>query len=272
MRGRGHGPAPRGRAVSSVGRAPRLHLGCREFEPLTAHHSLSLRAGGPALQNTAPQNPALQDMALQNKVTPFGDIVAIRARCDLMGNRGILHDADKTLRPARWKHKHWVTCRLSFGGRKREVMALGKYTELFFLDEAVALAAGHRPCGECRHADLKRFLMCWRNAHGGELPRSGDIDRILHKARVHSRSREQIRYMAPIDDLPNGSFVRAYDGDTALLVCSGSLLPYSPGGYGKPRPRPSNIEVEVLTPRPTVETLKAGYVPVLHASAGANNG
>ena len=204
-------------------------------------------------------------MPLQNRVTPLGEIIATSARGTLMGNRGILHGDDQTLGAARWRHQNWVTCALSFGGRKRTLMAPGKYTELFFLDEAVALAAGHRPCGECRHDDFRRFVGCWYDAHGGDAaPRAGEIDRGLHRARVHSRSREQIRFSAPLDAMPDGSFVRIGPDQTPWLVRADRLFPYAPEGYGRSRQRPLGIEVEVLTPRPTVAVLQAGYVPRLH--------
>ena len=106
----------------------------------------------------SPPEPEGAKMPLQNRVTPGGEIIADPARGTLMGNRGILHDAGQRLGVARWRHPHWIYCRLSFKGRRRAVMAPGRYTELFFLDEASALAAGHRPCYECRREDFLRFL------------------------------------------------------------------------------------------------------------------
>lgn len=203
-------------------------------------------------------------MPLQNRVTPLGEIIATSARGTLMGNRGILHGDDQTLGAARWRHQNWVTCELSFGGRKRPLMAPGKYTELFFLDEAVALAAGHRPCGECRHGDLKRFTGCWHDAHGGAVPRAGEIDRGLHRARVRSRSRRQIRFAAPLDTLPDGSFIRIDGDETPWLVWRGRLFAYAPEGYGQSRQKPEGIAVGVLTPRPAIAALQAGYVPRIH--------
>jgi len=118
-------------------------------------------------------------VALQNRVTPFGEIVATPARGLSMGNRGILHDDRRRLGRRRWTHKAWICCVTEFRGRRRQVMAPGRYTELFFLDEAVALAAGHRPCFECRRAAANAFAACW----GGE-PRAPDMDRVLHAERL----------------------------------------------------------------------------------------
>ncbi|MGB8623555.1 MAG: hypothetical protein WCD16_12105, partial [Paracoccaceae bacterium] len=105
-------------------------------------------------------------MPLQNRVLPTGEIVVHPARADFMGNRGILHGGNRQLGTARWRHKTWITCLLSFKGRKRVPMTPGRYTELFFLDEAVALAAGHRPCAECRRADFLRYRDAWQAATG----------------------------------------------------------------------------------------------------------
>ena len=127
-------------------------------------------------------------MPLQNRVTPAGEIIADPARGTLMGNRGILHDAQQRLGAARWRHRHWIYCRLAFKGRWREVMAPSRYTELFFLDEATALAAGHRPCCECQREDFRRFQAAWQQAFG-HAASAGAIDRALHEARVEPRSR-----------------------------------------------------------------------------------
>ncbi len=203
----------------------------------------------------------------QNRVTPTGEIIATPARGTLMGNRGILHDGEGRLGRARWRGYLWICCLTAFKGRRRPLMAPGTYTELFFLDEAVALAAGHRPCGECRRADLDRFMDFWQRAHGGPRLRAAEIDRLLHAARVDARTRAQKRYHAGLDDLPTGTFVRRVGDDRAWLVLDGALLPYAPEGYGAAVPRPSGITVEVLTPRPTVMTLAAGYRPLFHPSA-----
>jgi hypothetical protein len=205
---------------------------------------------------------------LQNRVTPTSEIIADAARGTLMGNRGILHDAGRRLDPARWRHPHWICCRLSFKGRKRRVMTPGRYTELFFLDEATALAAGHRPCFECRREAFRAFQAAWRRAFGARSEASARvIDRALHAARVEPRSRRQIRLEAALDDLPDGAFaLLADDRSTPLLVQGAHLLPWHPSGYGPPRLRPVATACLALTPRPTIAVLKAGYMPALHPS------
>jgi len=197
-------------------------------------------------------------MTLQNRVTPDGEIIADPARGTLMGNRGILHDARQRLGAARWRHPHWIFCRLAFKGRRREVMTPRRYTELFFLDAATALAAGHRPCCECRREDFRSFQAAWRRAFG-QGASAGVIDRALHQARVEPRSRRQIRFEAPLDDLPDGAFVLLRDVPSPPLLVQGDrLLPWRPGGYGPPRGRRPG-PVIVLTPAPTVAVLRAGY-------------
>jgi hypothetical protein len=207
-------------------------------------------------------------MPLQNSVTPMGDIVADAARGTLMGNRGILHDASRRLGTARWRHRSWICCRLRFKDRRREVMAPGRYTELFFLDEATALAAGHRPCCECRRDDFRAFQAAWRHAVDTPDASAPAIDRVLHKARVDPRTRRQARFEAALDDLPDGAFVLLPDDPSSPILSLGErLLPWRPAGYGAPRPRPPGIRCLVLTPRPTVAVLRAGYAPALHPTA-----
>jgi hypothetical protein len=195
----------------------------------------------------------------QNRVLPTGEIVARPFRGLFMGNRGILHDGAGRLGVSRWKHPHWVCCVLQFKNRHRQVMTPNHYTELFFLDEAVALAAGHRPCAECRRADFNAF----RAALGPDLSAPG-IDAALHPARVESHSRRQIRHDAPLDRLPDGTFI-LQDG-TAHLVSGAFILPLARSGYGPARPRPRGT-VTVLTPKPNLKALQNGYRPVLHPSA-----
>jgi hypothetical protein len=207
-------------------------------------------------------------MPLQNRVTPMGDIIADVARGTLMGNRGILHDASRRLGMARWRHRSWICCRLSFKDRRREVMAPGRYTELFFLDEATALASGHRPCCQCRRDEFRAFQAAWRRVAGTPNASAGAIDRVLHEARVDSRTRRQIRFEAPLDDLPDGAFVLLPGGvSSPLLVLGHDLLPWRPAGYDAPRPRPSRTPCVVLTPRPTLRVLRAGYATSLHPTA-----
>ncbi len=191
-------------------------------------------------------------MPLQNRVQPDGDIIAHPARGSLMGNRGILHDAQQRLGRARWRHKAWVTCVLSFKGRKRPLMAPGRYTELFFHDEAVAFAAGHRPCGECRRDDYNRF-----RAAGGITGQMADYDKILHDARAVPRRARLRRHECDISALPDGAFILTEHGPHVVL--GDSLRPFAPEGYGAPQRRPATGTVTVLTPPPLLEVLRAGY-------------
>lgn len=199
-------------------------------------------------------------MPLQNRVLATGEIVADPARGLYMGNRGILHDDHKRLGPARWRHKAWIICVLKHKDWHREVMRPGNYTELFFLDEAVALAAGHRPCKLCRHT---AYLAYARAAgHTGSAP---DLDARLHAERALPRRFEQRRHRAGIATLPDGAIL--LDG-TPKLVLGQTLRPVRPHGYGPPEPRPGSGEVTVLTPPTSLKALDGGYLPVLHSSAG----
>jgi hypothetical protein len=200
-------------------------------------------------------------MPLQNRITPFGEIVAVAARGLAMGNRGRLHDDQRRL-VRNWQVRRWLACRTEFRGRHRQVMRPGYYTELFFLDEATALSAGHRPCAECRSTEYRRFRALWEGLFGGPV-RADDMDARLDEER---RDGERKRtYRDEVAALPNGAFV-ALDGD-AWLVLGGELVAWSPRGYTQRRPRPSRGAVEILTPRATVAILCAGYVPELHPSA-----
>jgi hypothetical protein len=211
-------------------------------------------------------------MPRQNRVTPFGDIIAIPDRSTFMGNRGVLHDAKGRIRRV-WQLKRWIVCVLEFRGRKRTVMTPGRYTELFFLDEAMALAAGQRPCAECRHARFLDFCNAWATAYPADClsarPSATLIDDRLHAERI-GPDRSKRYYVAALDDLPDGVFVVVPAwGDQAYLVRGDYLLAWSPGGYGERRRRPKGEAVRVLTPKSTVETIRAGYVPEIHLSAVA---
>src|SRR5205814_2777553 len=141
-------------------------------------------------------------MPLQNRVTPFGEIVAVPARGTFMGNRGRLHDAQQRLTRSRWHLKAWIICVLEFEGRHRTVMAPNRYTELFFLDEATALAAGHRPCFECQRRRYNEFRAAWAagNLHGPSPVTAGEIDERLHADRL-DRSRSKRTFTASLADL-----------------------------------------------------------------------
>jgi hypothetical protein len=201
-------------------------------------------------------------MPRQNRVTPSGELIAVPARGTFMGNRGCLHDAHGRIRRAH-AGRRWIICVLDFKGRRLPLADPGRNTQLFFLDEATALAAGHRPCGECRRDAFRAFVEAWTAANPGALPSSpriDDLDRVLHRQRLAPRLR------APLDGLPDGAFV-ALEGDPRPhLVLDGALLPWAPEGYGARVPRPSAV-VEVLTPESIVGALRAGYRPALHPSA-----
>jgi hypothetical protein len=209
-------------------------------------------------------------MSKQNRVTPFGEIIATLQRGTFMGNRGILHDADGYIKRP-WQVKRWLVCVLEFRGRKRTVMTPNRYTELFFLDEATALAAGHRPCAECRHARFLDFCYAWKVAHPRNYdlkrPAADEIDNRLHAERA-TADRSKRCFSAAIDRLPDGAFVTVDEQEErAYLKWGGSLLEWSPGGYLESRPHPKGPSVLVLTPRSTVEVIRAGYIPEVHTSA-----
>jgi hypothetical protein len=201
-------------------------------------------------------------LPLQNRVTPFGEIVALAGRGLVMGNRGILHD--DTRRIVRYSQvRRWLACRTEFRGRHRIVMQPHTYTELFFLDEATALAAGHRPCAECRYAEYRRFRDLWALCHGE--PVSADIiDNQLHRERIAGRCTKRV-YRQNLHDLPDGAYV-ALD-DRAWLVWGNTLFAWSASEYWERRERLAHREVEVLTPRSTVAVLAAGYRVAVHPSA-----
>jgi len=209
---------------------------------------------------------------LQNRVTPSGELIATTARGTVMGNRGHLHDRDRRIvRRIVPSYRAWIACLLEFRGRRRVVMAPDRYTELFFLDEATALAAGHRPCGECRRADYRRFKALWLAANPdrglGTDALIGAIDRELDRDRLAPDGRART-YRATLGTLPEGAFVIGPEPEEPLLYWRGRLAPWSPGGYGASRPARRDQDVTVLTPRSTTATIAAGYVPAVHPSVG----
>ncbi|HTZ04718.1 MAG TPA: hypothetical protein VMB53_03090 [Gaiellaceae bacterium] len=193
-------------------------------------------------------------------MTPFGELVADPARGLVYGNRGCLHDAGGELRRA-WQVRRWIACRLEFRGRlRRPLLQPGRYTELFFLDEATALAAGHRACAECRREDYVRLMEI------AGVARADDLDRRLHAERLEGRARRT--HEAAFAELPDGAFV--VRGGDAWLVRGGELLRWTPAGYAERAARPSG-RAELLTPPTLVDVLRAGWepvVPLLHPSAG----
>ena len=207
-------------------------------------------------------------MTLQNRVTPKGAIVAVPERGSFMGNRGVLHDANKQLGRRRWALKAWLICRLEFRGRHRVVMTPRRYTELFFFDEATAIAAGHRPCYECRRDAFHDWQRAWRTAAQLDTPPTAPaMDRQLHLERVKAGGRAQRRWQTRLGTLPDGAFIEL-DG-AAHLVLGGGLRRWSWRGYGPAVPFQPSQTVTVLTPASSVRVLMGGYHPRLHRSAGA---
>ena len=208
-------------------------------------------------------------MPLQNRVTPSGEIVADPSRGLMMGNRGCLHGPGRTLGVSRWRSKLWICCLLDYKGVRRDPMPPGRWTALFFLDEATALAAGHRPCGYCRRADYLAFAEAWRAAR--QLPRrpgAAEMDTALHRERT-DRSRRKLSYLAPAAELPDGVMVR--DGGEPGLLIGGRVRPWSFHGYDAPARDDPADRVEVLTPPSIVAAITAGYRPLVHPSGVAGS-
>jgi len=204
---------------------------------------------------------------LQNRVTPLGELVVTPARGLVYGNRGCLHDETARIR-RRYDGKRWIACRLQFRGWHRgPLMQPGRFTELFFLDEATALAAGHRPCALCRREDYVRLLAIWRELHPGQ-DGADAIDAQLHSERVTPGTRAQLHHEARLDELPDGAFVLR-EGEP-FLVLGRELLGWSAAGYVARSPRPTGQRALVITPPSLVSVLRAGWeplVPFLHPSA-----
>jgi hypothetical protein len=198
---------------------------------------------------------------LQNRVDPFGKIIRTPERGAWLGNRGVIHNEQKEIvRP--FKIKAWITCVLEFRGRHREIMTPNRWTELFFLDEATAFSAGHRPCFQCRYKDHQRFKEFWLKGN----PQYGfnmktpvaKIDDILQAERI-AASKLKVTYEENLNALPNGTFVIYYD--KPYLLKDHQLYLWAPGGYGKPIDLPKTDKLPVLTPRSFVNMFSAGYVP-----------
>jgi hypothetical protein len=215
-------------------------------------------------------------MPLQNRVRPDGEIIATLHRGLMMGNRGgAFHLPDRTLGNRRWATRQWIACVLAFKDRHRPAMMQpNRYTELFFLDEATALAAGHRPCFECRRRDAERFAALWAECRGWPAPaRAAEMDVALHAERVGEDGRK-VSFRAQLGALPDGCFVRDIESGSMqpYLVEGDRLFAWSPAGYGPPQPAPRRRDVEVLTPRSIVAVLSAGYAPMLHPTAAGPPG
>ena len=219
-------------------------------------------------------------MPHRNRVTPYGEIVAIPERGTLMGNRGVLH-ADDGEHRRDWQVRRWIACRLEFKGRRRAVRQPRRWTELFFLDEATALAAGHRPCAECRREDYRR----WQAAWPGDDTGADAMDGVLHASRLDGRAKRT--FDARLAELPDGVLVARGAGraggagpaggaspaggagpaGAAFLLWRGALRAWTPAGYGAPEPARAAERVTVLTPRVTVDAIARGYAVSVHPSA-----
>jgi hypothetical protein len=198
---------------------------------------------------------------LQNRVDPQGNVISTTARGAWMGNRGLLHDTGKQiLRP--FKLKAWLICLLEFKGRHRPVMAPNQYTELFFLDEATAFAAGHRPCFECRRDAANHFKSCWLKGspeYGfSEKISIHEIDNVLHSERINQKQ-QKITFEANINDLPDGTFILV--DDQPHLLVGKMIYRWTPSGYADGQSIDGDDYVNVLTARSTVNALLAGYQP-----------
>jgi hypothetical protein len=200
-------------------------------------------------------------MPLQNRVTPLGELVADSARGLVYGNRGCLHDDTGRIR-RRYNGKRWIACRLRFKDWHRSpLLQPGRFTELFFLDDATALAAGHRACAFCRRADYDRLGAIWRELHPGQVGADA-IDAQLHGERLASGT------ATPLDELPDGAFV--LHDDAPWLVLGQHLLQWTPAGYAARRPRPMQQDAKLITPPSLVAVLRAGWdplVPLFHPTA-----
>ena len=196
-------------------------------------------------------------MPLQNRVDPYGALHAVAARGAWIGNRGVIHDERRRVVRA-WRLERWIVCALEFKGRHRGVFTPGRWTELFFLDEATALAAGHRPCAECRRERFEAFRAAW-TAGRAEPPRAPRIDTALHAQRIAPGGGKRT-YRAAVAALPDGAMIE-FD-DAPHLIWRGRLWPWRFEGYGPAKPLASGTDtVTVLTPRSSVRALERGYVP-----------
>jgi hypothetical protein len=206
-------------------------------------------------------------MPLQNRVTPLGELIAHPGRGLVYGNRGCLHDESGRIR-RRYAGKRWIACRLEFRGWKRKALLQpGKFTELFFLDEATGFAAGHRPCALCRREDYNRFSAIWRELHPGEVGADA-IDARLHAERVDPVTRGHRLHEAAIDGLPDGAFV--LDDGAPFLVLGNHLARWTPAGYTGHMARPRRGRARVITPPSLVAVLRRGWesvLPLAHPSA-----
>jgi hypothetical protein len=200
-------------------------------------------------------------MPLQSRVSPFGELIATPARGTLFGNRGgRLHDSQQKLTARRWVNRAWICCKLAFNNRHRKVWG-NSYTELFFLDEVTAFAAGHRPCFECRRKDAERFALLFSGKK--QRASAAAMDKILHAERLDGKTKRSHR--SKLDTLPDGAMI-SLDGQ-AFAVRGNRLWRWAPGGYSQSQSRPRGIAVDVLTPPSILTVIRRGYGPLWHPSA-----
>jgi hypothetical protein len=202
---------------------------------------------------------------MRNRVTPLGDIVAIPLRGAWLGNRGILHEDTDVVRFHR--SALWITCVLSHKDWRLPQWQPRHFTVLFFHDEAVALAAGHRPCALCRRSDYNAYRTAWVEALGGPTPKAWEMDRRLHGERIHRGTRRRRFHPIAWPQVPDGAFVRV--GGDPWLVRGDRVVRWTTTGYGRPRRRPPRGTVELITPPATAATLRAGYRPQIDPMAGS---
>jgi hypothetical protein len=201
-------------------------------------------------------------MPLESRVSPFGELFSISTHGTLMGNRGgRLHDDSRKLGRRRWTSKQWICCRLEFNNRHRTVWGEG-YTELFFLDEVTAFAAGHRPCFECRRKDAERFALLFANKK--KRATAPAMDAMLHAERLVGVAKRA--HALKLDALPDGAMIAL--ADLAYAVRGKRLLHWTPKGYRGSIARKRGAEADVLTPPSILAVLKRGYAPLWHSSAG----
>jgi len=209
-------------------------------------------------------------MPLQNRVTPFGELLAISNRGTLTGNRGIIHEPDtRQLARRSWTTRAWIACTCDYKGRRREVWVGRKWTELFFLDEATALAAGHRPCFTCRRDEARAFQSAWGRASGMAAPRAPEMDRVLHEERLEGRAKRLHPLNRPLASLPDGAM--AAEGAKAYLIRRGRPILWTPGGYVDEGPMDLEA-LALLTPPAICKVLENGYRAGIHPSANDLSG
>ena len=205
---------------------------------------------------------------MRNRVTPLGDIVAIPQRGAWLGNRGILHEGTTVVRFHR--SPLWIICTLSHKDWRLPQWQPHHFTVLFFHDEAVALAAGHRPCALCRRGSYNDYRAALAAGRAGEVLLAKEIDRLLHGERIHRGTHRRRLHPLPWMELPVGTFVSLDDGPA--LVGPDSVVPWTTEGYGTARERPSRGTADVITPPSTVDALRQGYRPQIDSAAGIEVG